>query len=106
MGGGGSSTRMALVCANSEDSRESVRSLQSALIYADFYNSSKSKYIFSLTTCIEKKVWNTYKNVYENTNLSFFEKTKCSDSVLKFLIARLQWIGILARTFSGPKIVK
>ena len=61
---------MALVCANSEDSRESVRSLQSALICADF------------------------------------EKTKCSDSVLKFLIARLQWIGILARTFSGPKIVK
>ena len=54
-GGGGSSTRMALVCANSEDSRESVRSLQSALICADFYNSSKSKYIFSLTTCIEKK---------------------------------------------------
>ena len=54
-GGGGSSTRMALVCANSEDSRESVRSLQSALICAHFYNSSKSKYIFSLTTCIEKK---------------------------------------------------
>ena len=36
VGGGGSSTRMALVCANSEDSRESVRSLQSALICADF----------------------------------------------------------------------
>ena len=38
VGGGGSSTRMALVCANSEDSRESVRSLQSALICADFYH--------------------------------------------------------------------
>ena len=105
VGGGGSSTRMALVCANSEDSRESVRSLQSALICADFYNSSKSKYIFSLTTCIEKKVWNTYK-MYMKIQIYLLEKTKCSDSVLKFLIARLQWIGILAHTFSGPKIVK
>ena len=43
-GGGGSSTMKALVCANSEDSRESVRSLESALICANFYNSSKSKY--------------------------------------------------------------
>ena len=46
--GGGSSTRKTLVCANSEDSRESVRSLESALICADFYNSSKSKYILHL----------------------------------------------------------
>ena len=52
---GGSSTRKTLVCANSEDSRESVRSLESALICADFYNSSKSKYILHLNTCIEKK---------------------------------------------------
>ena len=54
-GGGGSSTRMALVCANSEDSRESVRSLQSALICADFYNSSKSKYIFFTYYMYRKK---------------------------------------------------
>ena len=40
----GSSTRKTLVCASSEDSRESVHSLESALICADFYNSSKSKY--------------------------------------------------------------
>ena len=33
----GSSTRKTLVCANSEDSRESVRSLESALICADFF---------------------------------------------------------------------
>ena len=74
-GGGGSSTRMALVCANSEDSRESVRSLQSALICADFYNSSKSKYIFSLTTCIEKKVWNTYK-MYMKYKFIFFRENE------------------------------
>ena len=47
-GGGGSSTRKTLVCASSEDSRESVRSLRSALIYADFYHSSKSKYRYIL----------------------------------------------------------
>ena len=35
-GGGGISARKTLVCANSEDSRESVRSLESALICADF----------------------------------------------------------------------
>ena len=72
---GGSSTRMALVCANSEDSRESVRSLQSALICADFYNSSKSKYIFSLTTCIEKKVWNTYK-MYMKIQIYLFSRKR------------------------------
>ena len=48
VGGGGSSTRKTLVCANSEDSRGSVRSLGSALICADFYNSSKSKDILHL----------------------------------------------------------
>ena len=48
VGGGDSSTRQTLVCANSEDFRESVRSLKSALICADFYNSSKSKYILHL----------------------------------------------------------
>ena len=74
-GGWGSSTRMALVCANSEDSRESVRSLQSALICADFYNSSKSKYIFSLTTCIEKKVWNTYK-MYMKIQIYLFSRKR------------------------------
>ena len=47
-GGGGSSTRKTLVCANSDDSGESVRSLESALICADFYNSSKSKYTLHL----------------------------------------------------------
>ena len=41
----GSSTRKTLVCASSENSRESVRSLEFALICADFYNSSKSEYI-------------------------------------------------------------
>ena len=35
-GGGSSSARKTLVCANSEDSRESVRSLESALFCADF----------------------------------------------------------------------
>ena len=33
----GSSTRKTLVCASSEDSRESVRSLESSLICADFF---------------------------------------------------------------------
>ena len=33
---GGGSTRNTLVCASSEDSRESVRSLQSALFCAEF----------------------------------------------------------------------
>ena len=46
--GGGGSIRNTLVCASSEDSRESVRSLESALFCADFYNSSKSKYVFHL----------------------------------------------------------
>ena len=44
----GSSTRKTLLCASREDSGESVRSLESALICADFYNSSKSKYILHL----------------------------------------------------------
>ena len=44
----GSSTRKTLLYASSEDSSESVRSLESALICADFYNSSKSKYILHL----------------------------------------------------------
>ena len=49
----GSSTRKTLVCASSENSRESVRSLESALICADFYDSSKSKYIY--TYCMYSK---------------------------------------------------
>ena len=88
------------VCANSEDSRESVRSLESALICADFYNSSKSKYSLHFLHVYRKKYGII---VYENINLSFFENKKSSDSVLKFLIARQQWIETLARTFSGPK---
>ena len=60
--GSSSSTRKALVCASSEDSRESVRSLESALICADFfYNSSKSKYILHLLHESKKKIRNTYK---------------------------------------------
>ena len=181
VGGGGSSTRNTLVSASSEDSRESVRSLESALFCADFYNSSKSntyctvkiKYgilikwaaawdfqkfdiltsvdshepvqppfklrnlkwgsVSSLTVRIFKRpekalislcvcaglseplvVAHTKlleischdSNVYENINLSFFENKKSSDSVLEFLIARLQWNRILVRAFSGPKIVK
>ena len=74
-GGGGSSTRMALVCANSEDSRESVRSLQSALICADFYNSSKSKYIFFTYYMYRKKVWNTYK-MYMKIQIYLFSRKR------------------------------
>ena len=48
------STRKTMVCASSEDSRESVRSLKSALICADFYNSSKSKYILHLLHVVKK----------------------------------------------------
>ena len=67
-----------------------ARALESALICADFYNSSKSKYIFTLITCIVITINTEYfQNVYENINLSFFENKKSSDSVLKFLIARL-----------------
>ena len=53
----GSPTRNALVCASSEDSRKSVRSLESVSICADFYNSSKSKYILHLlhVQCIVKQ---------------------------------------------------
>ena len=57
-----SSTIKTLVCASSKDSREPVRSLESALICADLYSSSKSKYILlKLTTCLVKKKRNTYK---------------------------------------------
>ena len=61
----GSSTRKTLVYARSENSRESVRSLKSALICADFYQS-----IF-YTYCMysKKKIGKTYENI----NLSFFE---------------------------------
>ena len=30
-------------------------------------------------------------NVYENIDLSFFENTKSNDSILNFLMSRLQW---------------
>ena len=53
--GGGSSTRKSHLCASSEDSRESVSFLESALLCADFYNSSKSKVYFTLIKCVEKK---------------------------------------------------
>ena len=33
----------------------------------------------------------------------FFENKKSSDSILKFLMARLQWIGILVRDIQWPK---
>ena len=44
-----------------------------------------------------KKIRKTYKNknVYENK--------KSSDSVLKFLIARLQWIGMFGAYIQWPK---
>ena len=58
----GSSTRKTLMCASSENSRESLP-VESALICADFYNRSKSKYILK---------WKTYENI----NLSFFENKK------------------------------
>ena len=51
----GSSTRKNPVCASSENFRESVHSLESALICADFYSSSKSKYILHLLHFIVKK---------------------------------------------------
>ena len=52
-------------------------SLESALICADFYNSSKSKYIFTLITRIVKtKNMKCFQNVYENINLSFSENKK------------------------------
>ena len=66
----GSSTRKTLVCASSENSRESVRSLESALICADFCNSSKS--IFYTYCMYSKKI----RKTYENMNLSFFENKK------------------------------
>ena len=62
------------MCANSKDSRESVRSLESALICADFYNSSK---YFTLITCVEKST-EYLLNVYENINLSFSRIRKSS----------------------------
>ena len=55
-GGGVSSARNTLVCASSEDSRKSVRSLESALFCSDFYNSSKSNYILHLLHIKKKYV--------------------------------------------------
>ena len=44
----GSSTRKTLVCVSSVDSRESLRSLDSVLVCADFYKNLKSKYILHI----------------------------------------------------------
>ena len=89
--------RLSRVCALSE----------SDLICVDFYNTVRNQSIFFTYYMYSKnKVRNTYKKVYENINFTFFENKKSSISVLKFLIARLQWIGILVRTFRGPKMVK
>ena len=63
--GGGGSTRNTLVCASSEDSRESVRSLQSALFCADFYN---NKFLRLLGAYIQ---WP--KNSKMNMYCCFFE---------------------------------
>ena len=51
----GSSTRKTLVGASSKNSHESVRSLESALICADFYNKFEIKVYFTLFACIVKK---------------------------------------------------
>ena len=59
----GSSTRKTLVCASSEVSRESVRSLESALICADFYNSSKSKYILHLLHYSKRNTYKMYMKI-------------------------------------------
>ena len=50
-----------------------AEALESALICADFYNSSKSKYILhlSLIACIVKK---NIRKTNENINLSFFRE--------------------------------
>ena len=61
----------------------------------------------------KQKIFNTYYmcrikntedllNEYENMK-SFFENKKSSDSVLKFLIARQQWIGICGAYIQWPK---
>ena len=47
-GGGGVVLLERLWCVRAAKTRESVRSLESALFCADFYNSSKSKYILHL----------------------------------------------------------
>ena len=67
-----SSTRKTLVCASIENYREIVRSLESALICVDFYNSSKLKYIYTYCMHSKKKLQKTYENI----NLSFFENKK------------------------------
>ena len=56
----GSSTRKTLVCASNVDSRESVRSLDSVLVYADFYN-FEIKVYFTHIKCLLKKIRNTYE---------------------------------------------
>ena len=50
----GSSNRKTLVCASSENSRESVRSLETALICADFYDIVRNQSIF-YTYCMYSK---------------------------------------------------
>ena len=45
-------TRKTLVCASGEDSRESVRSLESALICADFIKKKKILHLLLARTCL------------------------------------------------------
>ena len=68
-----SSTIKTQVCVSSEDSRESVRSLESVLICVDFYNSSKSKYIHYYM--YSKKIRNAYK-MYMNILIYLFSRIR------------------------------
>ena len=52
----GSSNRKTLVCASSENSRESVRSLETALICADFYDIVRNQSIFYTYCMYSKKI--------------------------------------------------
>ena len=65
-----SSTRKTLVCASSENSCESVRSLESALICADFII-VRNQSIFYTYCMYSEKIRKTYENI-----LSFFENKK------------------------------
>ena len=89
----GSSTRKTLVCASSENSRESVRSLESALICANFII-VRNQSIFYTHCMYSKRKYGKLMEIYIN----IFSRIRN----LKFLIARLQWIGTLVRTISGP----
>ena len=76
-----SSTIKTLVCVSSEDSRVSVRSLESVLI-ASIFIRVRNQSIFYTYYMYSKKNTEYLKNVYEHLNLSVFENKKRSDSVL------------------------